>query len=118
MGLLCWNVFDDGADDSPRVGSNRRTFHKSRSLFEIPVAMTTLAAIKQLRAIGSRFSGLRLDDRRDISETWPKRYRLKLVCSKNRNRAFRITAWGDTLEAVVSEMSESIAREDATLKFL
>lgn len=67
--------------------------------------------IEILRELTARFAGFDLQQRR-FNQGWPKPWRARLLVNKNENAAYRITVFGDSMEAAVARLYGQVCRMD------
>jgi hypothetical protein len=68
-----------------------------------------------LDELSSRFLGVDIQYRRDsggCTAGWPAQWRARLLTSKNERSAYRVVAYGKTLELAVLALSELVNRID------
>jgi hypothetical protein len=67
--------------------------------------------IEILKELAARFAGFDLQQRR-FNQGWPKPYRARILVNKNENAAYRLTAYGDSLEAAVARLYGDVCKVD------
>ena len=68
--------------------------------------------INCLELLARRFNGVDLQARPPEPAAWPKRWRARIVTTKNERAAYRLTAWGDTVEEVAAALQTQVDQLD------